>query len=126
MYANKIIKNIILVGSLVLSLGFTGCAEKEIEILTVQDERLHLNLSETEQLKLKPVNFYVITEDNKDSVFKQIKSTNKDVMLIGLTDEDYMKMSENMILIQNYILEQKYIINSYKLYYESKDLSQVK
>lgn len=126
MYANKIIKNIILVGSLVLSLGFTGCAEKEIEILTVQDERLHLNLSEPEQLKLKPVNFYIITEDNKDSVFKQIKSTNKDAMLIGLTDEDYIKMSENMILIQNYILEQKYIINSYKLYYESKDLSQVK
>ncbi len=123
---NKIIKNIILVGSLVLSLGFTGCAEKEIEILTVQDERLHLNLSEPEQLKLKPVNFYIITEDNKDSVFKQIKSTNKDAMLIGLTDEDYIKMSENMILIQNYILEQKYIINSYKLYYESKDLSQVK
>ena len=112
MYANKIIKNIILVGSLVLSLGFTGCAEKEIEILTIQDERQHLNLSEPEQLKLKPVNFYVITEDNKDSVFKQIKSTNKDAMLIGLTDEDYMKMSENMILIQNYILEQKYIINS--------------
>jgi hypothetical protein len=118
-YANKIIKNIILTIGLGLTMGFTGCSEKQIEVLTIPDERQKLNLSEPEPLKLKPVNFYVITEKNKEQIFKQLQAQNKDLVLIGLTDDDYIKMSENMILIQNYIINQRFLITSYKTYYES-------
>ena len=119
MYANKIIKNIILTVGLGLILGFTGCSEKQIEVLTIPDERQKLNLSEPEPLQLKSVNFYVITEKNKEQIFKQLQAQNKDLVLIGLTDDDYIKMSENMVLIQNYIINQRFIITSYKTYYES-------
>ena len=97
---------------------FSGCSEKSIQISTVQSERMKLNLPEPEQLKLKSVTFYVLTEKNKDAVFKQLETQNKDKVLIGLSDDDYQKMSENLIHIQNYIIQQRQIIKSYKEYYE--------
>ena len=115
MFVNKIIPNIILISSV---LFFSACSEKQIEVRTVQDERIKLNLSEPQQLKLKPIVFYVLTEKNKDAVFKQLESSNKDKVLISISDDDYQNMSENLVLIQNYITQQRYIIKSYKEYYE--------
>lgn len=117
MFVNKIIKTIILVSG--LALFISGCSEKQIEVKTVQDERIKLSLDEPSQLKLNQITFYILTEKNKDTVFKQLESQNKDKVLIGISDDDYQKMSENLILIQNYIVQQRYIIKSYKDYYES-------
>lgn len=116
MFVNKIISNIILISSVLI---FSACSEKQIEVRTVQDERIKLNLSEPQQLKLKPIVFYVLTEKNKDAVFKQLESSNKDKVLISISDDDYQNMSENLVLIQNYITQQRYIIKSYKEYYEA-------
>jgi hypothetical protein len=124
MYVSKTIP-FLLTSVLIISL-FTGCVEKQIEVKTVEDERIKLNLSEPNQLKLKPVTFYVLTDKNKDVIFKQLESQNKDKVLIGLTDDDYQKISENLLLIQNYIVQQRLIIKSYKDYYEnapSQDLN---
>ena len=115
MFVNKIISSIILISTVLL---FSACSEKQIEVRTVQDERIKLNLSEPQQLKLKPIVFYVLTEKNKDAVFKQLESSNKDKVLISISDDDYQNMSENLVLIQNYITQQRYIIKSYKEYYE--------
>ena len=115
MFVNKIISSIILISTVLL---FSACSEKQIEVRTVQDERIKLNLSEPQQLKLKPITFYVLTEKNKDAVFKQLESSNKDKVLISISDDDYQNMSENLVLIQNYITQQRYIIKSYKEYYE--------
>lgn len=124
MYANKIINSIILISLTGVGiLGFTGCAEKQIEVVSKPEERIKLNLSEPNQLKLKPVNFYVITDKNKEAVFKQLEIEQKDKVLIGMSDDDYIKMSENLILIQNYIVQQRFIIKSYKDYYESNESS---
>lgn len=117
MFVNKIITTIILM----VLLSFSGCSEKQIEVKTVQDERIKLNLQEPSQLKLNQITFYVLTEKNKDSVFKQLESQNKDKVLIGISDDDYQKMSENLVLIQNYIVQQRFIIKSYKDYYESEN-----
>ena len=123
MFAGKIINTIILVG---ISILFIGCSEKQIEVRTIQDERIKLNLQEPNQLKLKPVTFYVLTEKNKDIVFKELEAQNKDKVIIGISDDDYQKMSENLLLIQNYIVQQRYIIKSYKEYYETESLDKTK
>lgn len=117
MFVGKIINSIILVG---ISILFIGCSEKQIEVRTIQDERIKLNLQEPNQLKLKPVTFYVLTEKNKDVIFKELEAQNKDKVIIGISDDDYQKMSENLLLIQNYIVQQRYIIKSYKEYYETE------
>ena len=119
MFVNKIMKSIILASC--LALFISGCSEKQIEVRTVQDERIKLSLEEPSQLKLNQITFYVITEKNKDTTFKQLELQNKDKVLIGISDDDYQKMSENLIMIQNYIVQQRFIIKSYKDYYESEN-----
>ena len=119
MFVNKIMKSIILTSC--LALFISGCSEKQIEVRTVQDERIKLSLEEPSQLKLNQITFYVITEKNKDTIFKQLELQNKDKVLIGISDDDYQKMSENLIMIQNYIVQQRFIIKSYKDYYESEN-----
>lgn len=116
MFVNKIINFIILIG---ISMTVVGCSEKQIEVRTIADERIKLDLKEPTQLKLNPITFYVLTEKNKDAVFKQLDAQNKDKVIIGISDEDYQKMSENLVLIQNYIIQQRVIIQSYKDYYET-------
>ena len=116
MQIKQIIKNIILASSL---LFITGCSTKTIDIKTTESQRTKLNLSEPNAVNLKDVNFLIITEQNSNVVFKQLETSNKDKVLIGLTDEDYIKMSENLLELKRYIIEQRKIINSYKEYYES-------
>jgi PBP1b-binding outer membrane lipoprotein LpoB len=106
---------------LALALFFNGCAEKELQIKKIPEKRLELNLSKPAQLNLNHIDFYIITEQNKDLIFKQLELSNKDKVLIGLSDEDYIKLAENMTLIQNYIIQQNNIIKSYKDYYESNE-----
>lgn len=101
-----------------LSLLLIGCSEKQLEVKTVAEDRMKLNLQEPDQLKLKPISFYVVTEKNTASTFKQLELEKKDKVLISMSDEDYQKMSENLVLIQNYIVKQRFIIKSYKDYYE--------
>ena len=118
MNVNKIIIFIILI---CVSGLFSGCSEKQIEVRTIADERIKLNLSEPSQINLKPITFYVLTENNKDVIFAELQAQNKDKVIIGISDEDYQKMSENLLLIQNYIVQQRYIIKSYKEYYETEN-----
>ena len=119
----KIIKSIISSTVIIVAISLTGCSEKQIEIKSTPEERVKLNLAEPQKLVLKPVTYYVLTEKNKESVFKQLELENKDKVIIGLSDEDYQKMSENLILIQNYIVQQRFIIKSYKDYYESTEIN---
>ena len=123
MFVNKIIKSIIFSAVLIGAISFTGCSEKQIEIKSTPEERVKLNLTEPRKLVLKPVTYYVLTEKNKESVFKQLELENKDKVIIGLSDDDFQKMSENLIQIQNYIIQQRFIIKSYKDYYESTKIN---
>jgi hypothetical protein len=117
MNVNKIIIFIILIA---MSGFLSGCSEKQLQVITTQDERIKLNLSEPSQINLKPITFYVLTENNKDVIFAELQAQNKDKVIIGISDEDYQKMSENLLLIQDYIVQQRYIIKSYKEYYETE------
>lgn len=114
----QIIKTIVFISGLMI---FSGCSSKTIDINTIESERVKLKLSEPNQIELKEVNFYIITDKNSQNVFTQLKTANKDSVLFGLTDDDYIKMSENILELKQYIIKQRQIIKSYKEYYESDD-----
>jgi hypothetical protein len=81
-------------------------------------EKTPLNLSDPKEIELDKVKFRAITEQNAEKVFKDLKEKNIDPVLIGLTDNDYEKLSLNMNKIRNYIIQYQYILNEYRKYYE--------
>lgn len=104
----------------VIMLFMVGCAEKKLEVTTIETPKPKLNIQEPAKVNLQNVNFIIITDKNAEQVFKELKATGQKPVLIGLTTKDYEKMSYNLLELKQYILKQRNNIKSYRSYYESK------
>jgi hypothetical protein len=112
---------------LLSSFILTGCASfdffggpkvKPIEVKTVAQDKVQLNLKEPSPLEPRKVEWFVITPDNAEEIFAELEKKKFDVVLFGLTDDGYENLSLNMAEIRTYILKQRAVIKSYKDYYE--------
>ena len=65
--------------------------------------------------------WYVVTPDNIDEVWKELKDNNVDVVLFAITDDGYEQLAITMAELRNYIKSQKAIIIKYKEYYEPEE-----
>jgi hypothetical protein len=117
------------------SIILSGCAsfdffgapkEKPIEIKTVQQEKIHLNMSEPQPVETRKIKWFIITPDNADEVFAELSKQKYDVVLFGLTDDGYENLALNMAEIRTYILKQKGVIKAYKEYYEPVKITEEK
>jgi hypothetical protein len=62
----------------------------------------------------------VITPDNAEDVWKNLKSKNIDLVLFGLTDDGYESLSVDTAQVRNFIYQQRELLNRYRNYYEPK------
>ena len=102
----------------------SGCSflggVKELEIFTKEVERTPLNLEGPGPLELDDVKWTIVTESNYEKVFADLKKNNKNVAIVGLTDEGYETLSMNFARIRNYIILQGSVLQKYKNYYEGE------
>lgn len=121
--------SVLRLSTLALSLSLiSGCASiwpfgsepetKPIEIQTKQVERTRLNLPDLAPLKARNFQWVLITPENAEQVWAQLKEKNTDLVLIGLTDDGYQELALTMAEVRNYIAAQRSIIIKYKEYYE--------
>ena len=89
-------------------------------MVTKPEEKTKLNLTPPEPLNLKSPRFVIIHPENSEQVWKTLKENGNDVVLFGLTDDDYETLAIMMAEIRNFILTQQLIIKEYKQYYEAK------
>lgn len=118
--------------SLILAISLSGCATipsinnpfgkkdagKPLEVKAVAEEKTKLNLIPPEPLNLKSPRFVIIHPENSQQVWDKLKQDGNDVVLFGLTDDDYETLAIMMAEIRNFILTQQLIIKQYKEYYE--------
>ena len=107
-------------------LGLTllvGCTStpRQIEISAKPIDKPNLVLPPVEQLRLKDVEWIVITQENYQEVFDKLLKDKKDPALIGLTDDGYETLSLNMSDIMRLLAQQKAIIAAYQNYYEDSE-----
>jgi hypothetical protein len=86
----------------------TGCS------LTNSDARTPLNLPPPAPLKMKPVKWKVLKQD------PSVPVTDKNIVIIGLTEESYKNLAKNFRDIVNYMSTQRKIIKIYKEYHETE------
>lgn len=112
-----------------LLISLSGCANlgnlfgpgvTPIEINKKAVERTPLNLSAPAPLQPKSPQWILITPQNADQVWAELKSKNVDLVLFGLTDNGYEELSINIAEIRNLIASQRAIIIKYQEYYEPK------
>ena len=108
-----------LIGLLFLSACSTP--PRVIEISAKPIEKPKLILPPADELRLKEVEWIIITEENAEEVFKKLQEDRKDPMLIGLSDDGYEILALNYSDIMAYIQQQNAIIKAYRNYYEESE-----
>jgi hypothetical protein len=110
-----------------LIINLTGCAslfgwdrEKSITVNTKAQPRTPLNLADPPPIKPHVPQWIVITPDNAEDVWKNLKSKNIDLVLFGLTDDGYESLSVDTAQVRNFIYQQRELLNRYRNYYEPK------
>lgn len=99
---------------------FGGQTVEPISIEKKAVERTRLDLSDPKPLTGRPMQWIVITPENAEKVWEDLKSKNVDLVLFAITDEGYEELAVSMAEIRNFIAQQKAIIIKYKEYYEPK------
>ena len=114
--------------SLLLVTSLSGCAsfdffgkrEKPIEITTKAAEKTPLDIADPDALKLKPVEWILITPGNQEEVFAKLESAGNDPVFFALTADGYQSLAVTIAELRNLINTQRNIIIKYKEYYEPK------
>lgn len=102
------------------SLDFLGKREKPIEIITKAADKTPLGISNLDPLKLKPIEWAVMTPANQEEIFKKIEEKGADPVIFGLTSDGYQALAVTIAELRNMINMQRNIIIKYKEYYEPK------
>lgn len=111
-----------------LPLLISGCASfslfggekvKPLEVQTKAVERTRLNIPEQKPLTLdNEVKWIVVTPENIENVWAQLKEQNVDLVLFAITDDGYENLALTLAEIRNYLATQRSILIKYKEYYE--------
>ena len=95
-----------------------GSRVKPVEIQTKAVERTRLNIPEPAPITAREIKWILITPENAEKVFSDLKGQNVDLVLFAITDEGYEQLALTMAEIRNHIAAQRAIILKYKDYYE--------
>ena len=114
-----VLKNYLKVLSLLLlCLAISSCSSwpelKQIEIKTVQVERVIPTQNRPRPLNMNDIKFYVVTSENFEDFKKRYEKDNGTFLFYALSVRDYETLALNMAEIKRYIEQQKLII----IYYE--------
>ena len=114
-----VLKNYLKVLSLLpLCLIISSCSSwpklKQIEIKTVQVERVIPTQNRPRPINMNNIKFYVVTSENFEDFKKRYEKDNGTFLFYALSVRDYETLAINMAEIKRYIEQQKQII----IYYE--------
>jgi len=106
---------------LTLALLISGCSSlqpRQIEVSTVPVEKPELELPDTDEIRLREVEWTLITPDNVEDVLEQAEGSGRPVVFFALTDKGYENLGLNISDIRALIQQQKTIISAYENYYK--------
>ena len=112
-------KNLLVFTLIAILLLSSGCSYfknplKQIEIKTVEVERVIPTQNRPRAVSLNDIYFYVVTEQNFEEFKNRFVKENGDLVGYVLSVRDYETLALNMADIKRYIQQQKEII----IYYE--------
>jgi hypothetical protein len=89
-----------------------------LQVVAKPVEKTPLALENPQPLRLRPIEWVVVTPQNWEDVFRQMQAKEQNLVLFGLTSEGYQALSVTIAELRNLINTQRIIIQQYKDYYE--------
>ena len=92
---------------------------QKIEVSAKPVDKPELVLPNPEGIRMKHVEWVLITVDNFEEKVAELQATGRPVVFFALTDEGYENISMNFSSIRAYIQQQQAIIAAYENYYKN-------
>jgi len=108
-------------GFLSLALLISGCSSlqpRQIEVSTVPVQKPQLELPGTDEIRLRDVEWTLITPDNAEEVLEEAEESGRPIVFFALTDKGYENLGLNISDIRALIQQQQTIITAYENYYQ--------
>ena len=121
--ANRLITNVLGCGLAVLLIS--GCSStppiQKIEVSAKPIEKPDLVLPPADTLRMRPVEWVLITPENFEEEVEKIKKTGRPVVFFALTDKGYENLGLNFSDIRALIQQKNAIIAAYESYYKKSN-----
>lgn len=110
-------------GCLTIALLVSGCSlltpqPKPVEISTQPVEKPELELPQADELRLRDVDWTLLTPENVEEVFAEAEESGRPIVFFALTDKGYENLGLNISDIRALIQQQQTIIAAYENYYK--------
>jgi hypothetical protein len=118
--ASRSIMNVLGCGLAILLIS--GCAApmpQRIEVSAKPVQKPELVLPNADQLRMREVEWTIITPENFEAKIEEIKKSGRPVVFFALTDKGYENLGLNFSDIRAFIQQQKAIIAAYENYYKN-------
>ena len=115
------IVNVLGCGLAILLLSSCSTPVKQIQVTAKPIEKPELTLPPVDKVEMKEVKWVIITEENYQQVFDELKKSGRPLAVFGLTDKGYAHLGENLSSIRALVQQQKTIIAAYEAYYKNAE-----
>ena len=100
----------------------SACSKPEVlEVSTRPVDRPTLSLPDADEINIRDVRWFILTEENFSDKMKELKDTGRPVAFFALDGEGYENLSLNLSDLRAYIQQQQAIIGAYQDYYENAE-----
>jgi len=110
-------------GCLLVLLLISGCTSmpKQIQVSAEPVKKPDLVLPSADELNLRSVEWYIITEENWEEQYNKLKETGRSLAFFSITDKGYQDLGLNISDLRAYIEQQDAIIGAYDAYYRETE-----
>ena len=113
------IKSVLGCGLVILLLSSCSSPVAKIDVSSKAVEKPVLTLPPVDVVRMRTVDWVIITEENFAEVVAKAKKDDKTIAFFALTDEGYEALGLNFSDIRALVQQQKAIIGSYETYYNT-------
>ena len=113
--------NMLIIALVLVSLSgcswFTNLVKVDMEPI----DKPSLVLPDADEVNMRNVEWFIITPENADDVFEELRTQGNSVVLFGLTANGYESLALNLSDIRAFLQQQQSIIGAYKVYYNNAE-----
>ena len=97
----------------------SGCSmfTKKVDASFTPIAKPELVLPDADEIRMRSLEWYIITPDNYEEIFEELRVSGESVVLLGLTSNGYERISLNLGNVRAFIQQQQSIIKAYQEYY---------
>jgi len=112
----------ILLALMLSMMVLTSCSSvpQSIAIKSAPLEKPNLELPSVDRFSQRPLNWIVLTHDNVEDVFEELKNENKQIVVFAVDEKGYEALTLNVTDLLKLVKQQNAVITAYKQYYEKE------